>query len=754
MQAVLDEARQEAHSRQSLAAAQTEQRPIIAHVPVEAIDEPAKTARRWSDEERQRMQAVLDKARELARHREAVAQEDRKRQKALDQTEPIAAPATAVLPKRLWSDDERSRIQAALEKVSAHRKMPKSKNVLPASKPDPFGQAPWTAEFRNELQNAVAQLRQARTLPATPLAVGEVSGQSSAINFEVQASSAQEPQDATRYWPTAVSQAPNEPVDVPIPSIETQLEFTLPKPPGPIPPRWFGEGERVSVGGYLLPGLVSVAPGTLPKHAMHMSTIDASLEVRKGRGGGDVLRADGSIEVKSYRDLLPASRDSYLRWLESGCVSYVPAHLVLLYMTALEARVVEVGPNSLEPGEREHIRKKLDSLCARFRSLAPEIAQFEFKLSELLTVASLPTALYRNRLPCLGIQCPTSLLVRAALGQAAHDRVAVPPAWVMQCIRAKLSSLHHTDEFLEVFTQRYLKDFPDGLPLVQGRAPVQLEYTTFAPCEDGKRVRITASVECSIEAEVSEADMARLAHLYKQVNASLAVYERYIKTNRRAHGTPDAEVRFPRDFLLEKYKSQLQDISAIRVSAEDLAVTLWGEMLASPSSTPFLKALLNARPRATAQEPSSPGGESGKSSKSNAVSKKLTLDMEKVAKIHAETAKASQILGGIFSEEYVEDGTGIATAVTESAPTVFCYPGLDTEHTALLVIILERERWSRTELEAIALGLDLMLDGALEQLNEAALDTVGDPLLEDVGDLMLDLATARAIAERGYRPAN
>lgn len=723
------------------------------------------------------MQAVLNEARELAREREAAAEQEALRQKALEQPSAAASPTTVAGPGRIWSDDERGRMQAALDKVRTVRgalekvspsatTSPSTSTREPGSNADPLSKAPWTAEFRDELLSAVAQLRQVRT---TPNAAGFTTAaantrQVESIDVPAPTSRIVEPiplhpmneaksraaaSEVPSAPPVSASEAPDEPIDVVLHVAERQLEFALPPPPEPQPPRWYRRGEPVTVAGYLLPGLVSVAIRAHPSQSLHMSTIDASLEVRKGRGGGDVLRPDGSVEVKAYRDLLPASRDSYLRWLEGGCASYAPAHLVLLYMSALEARVVEAGPNGLEPHEGEQIQKMLGTLCARFRSLAPEVTQIEATLSQLLTVAGIPEKLYLRRLHQLVLQCPAPLLVRAALGQAAHDGVALPPAWAMQCVRAGLSNLHHSDDFLEVFTPLYFQEFPAGLPLkrVSTHGGVRFEYTTYFPYGDAGCKGVTAYVVGTVDVEVCEQDLIRLDQLYKRVNASLAVYDRYLRINRRAHGTPDAEVRLPLDFLLRKYHDQLQKVSGMKVSADGLAVTLWGELMSSRTSAPFLKALLNARPRVTEQTSSVQENHPGAKSGSELRVKRLELDHERIAQLQYETAQLDKMLGAVFSEGDVETMQVLEQSKAAVPVQDACYPGLDAEHTSLLVSILEREFWSRIELEGMASAHYLMLDGALEQLNEAALDTVGEVLLEDDGKLVVNPLVAQAIGE-------
>jgi len=56
--------------------------------------------------------------------------------------------------------------------------------------------------------------------------------------------------------------------------------------------------------------------------------------------------------------------------------------------------------------------------------------------------------------------------------------------------------------------------------------------------------------------------------------------------------------------------------------------------------------------------------------------------------------------------------------------------GLDESHSSLARLLLSRPEWTREELLDVAADLDLMLDGALEHINEAAFDAYDSPLTE------------------------
>lgn len=121
----------------------------------------------------------------------------------------------------------------------------------------------------------------------------------------------------------------------------------------------------------------------------------------------------------------------------------------------------------------------------------------------------------------------------------------------------------------------------------------------------------------------------------------------------------------------------------------------------------------------------------------------MTLDMAKVEALRAESAKVSDLLGAIFKEE---DRPAVAPPhepVYQDQPEEPALLGLDPDHAGLLCTLLTRPQWSRAELEDICSERGMMVDGALERINEAALDTFDEPLIE--GDDPLEVFRDRLL---------
>lgn len=103
----------------------------------------------------------------------------------------------------------------------------------------------------------------------------------------------------------------------------------------------------------------------------------------------------------------------------------------------------------------------------------------------------------------------------------------------------------------------------------------------------------------------------------------------------------------------------------------------------------------------------------------------FTLDAERIAALQRDSDKVSALLSNIFREEEAIDAK---PEFEDSKPPedTSLKPegllGLDEAHTAFARLLLTRQSWTRAELLDAAADLELMLDGALEQLNEAAFD--------------------------------
>lgn len=107
------------------------------------------------------------------------------------------------------------------------------------------------------------------------------------------------------------------------------------------------------------------------------------------------------------------------------------------------------------------------------------------------------------------------------------------------------------------------------------------------------------------------------------------------------------------------------------------------------------------------------------------------LDTTRIAALQQDSARVSALLTPIFAEEETVASGSAAPLQSATAPdTGSALPGLDEAHAALATLLLTRPQWQREELLAVAATHDLMLDGALERINEVAFDVYDMPFTE------------------------
>lgn len=123
--------------------------------------------------------------------------------------------------------------------------------------------------------------------------------------------------------------------------------------------------------------------------------------------------------------------------------------------------------------------------------------------------------------------------------------------------------------------------------------------------------------------------------------------------------------------------------------------------------------------------------------------KGLTLDMASIEAKLSETVAVSALLNNIFSEQEAE--LGQAPLVQEpSGATVLA--GLDTEASAFLRVLITKSIWTRDELEEVAAGLNLMLDGTLDTINDISFEIFGGPFFEGDDPIEINSDIAKEIA--------
>jgi hypothetical protein len=110
------------------------------------------------------------------------------------------------------------------------------------------------------------------------------------------------------------------------------------------------------------------------------------------------------------------------------------------------------------------------------------------------------------------------------------------------------------------------------------------------------------------------------------------------------------------------------------------------------------------------------------------------VDSARLAALRRETDQVGALLSEVFVEEEPPSSSQVETINAESAPSKSfndgLLPGLDSKHQRFLTELMRKASWTREELRAIAVQSQIMLDGALERINEASFNLVGEPITE------------------------
>lgn len=116
-----------------------------------------------------------------------------------------------------------------------------------------------------------------------------------------------------------------------------------------------------------------------------------------------------------------------------------------------------------------------------------------------------------------------------------------------------------------------------------------------------------------------------------------------------------------------------------------------------------------------------------------------TLNAARIAALLKESEQVSKLLASVFAdpEPASEPAASTIAVQEEHVEQKQNLLGLDAEHSAFLRILRTRPSWSRQELSDVAADMELMLDGALERINDVFFDKFDEPLTD--GDALVEV---------------
>lgn len=240
---------------------------------------------------------------------------------------------------------------------------------------------------------------------------------------------------------------------------------------------------------------------------------------------------------------------------------------------------------------------------------------------------------------------------------------------------------------------------------------------------------VTLDLACSVALADGDASGPELLHLSQQIGSwtHLSVAHR---KRLKAH----LRLGIMQPATLASLKGKLESLAADakRTIAKFLAHLAEADGVVSPDEVKFLERVyktLQVDAKLVYSDLHSAGKPVAVSEiKNGALATEFTLNPERIAQLQKETEEVSALLANVFVEE-VSEAEIVPTEEEEPAPEPGVL-GLDQAYAAFLRMLVSRLTWTRQELADVAADMELMLDGALEHINEAALDNYDAPLVE------------------------
>jgi uncharacterized tellurite resistance protein B-like protein len=127
------------------------------------------------------------------------------------------------------------------------------------------------------------------------------------------------------------------------------------------------------------------------------------------------------------------------------------------------------------------------------------------------------------------------------------------------------------------------------------------------------------------------------------------------------------------------------------------------------------------------------------------ISGPVIIDMTKVAELQADSEQVTAILNNIFNQPEVEteslDLNNITDEIDDNSIQTIpstCLWGLPQDISDFVRVLSGKPFWNKIELEEIAEDRGIMLEGALEQINEAAYDMFDNPYTDGLDTIEIN----------------
>lgn len=252
----------------------------------------------------------------------------------------------------------------------------------------------------------------------------------------------------------------------------------------------------------------------------------------------------------------------------------------------------------------------------------------------------------------------------------------------------------------------------------------------------------TAQLTLQLGSTVAQSDGAFSAHELEHLSREIESWTHLSEGDRRRlHAHLELLALAPLSLAALRKKLDPLSEGIKDAIAGSMATLAQVDGMVSPEEVRFLERVykaLGVDPARVFSDVHAPTPPKARSTLARSTTGAFQLDPDKIAALQRDTAQVSALLANIFTDEVVEaipdvPQEGSQEETSGPAPLL----GLDEAHSALLRLMLSRPVWTRAELEDGAADLELMLDGALEQINDASFDAYDIPFAD--GDDPLEI---------------
>jgi hypothetical protein len=460
---------------------------------------------------------------------------------------------------------------------------------------------------------------------------------------------------------------------------------------------WVPGGKSVTVAGRIIDGgLFYLGTGlcSLSGYQIEPALIDPYLPVAlpSPTSSATDYTYRFMMHLVSYSGASPETRSAYLDWLASGKrAPNANIEYVLLYFYGLERRALaDLETVNISDPELTTITNEIGRLSSIYGC----------NDSFNLLCRSLLDYLYASRSLGAGIPQTTqhrglTFKHRFGLAKYAADNIPLPVEWAWSWYEAeydadkslfpKTLELRCPEEFKKLFIESYLKAYGDGIKLTNNKTRLKINYQVASSSFAKKEYSLDTDLP---DVSALSSPMKKLQKVAEACYDELDSYSRLLNSNDKA-----------------KTFDERTAISGYSI-----------------------------------QTPATVDAEIGASV--------IQLNMDKVAALQADSERISSVLNSIFAESAPAQIVATdPTAIEVSGETAISndLPGLDNLHSELVLQLCTRPHWTRFELEEMCTNRGLMVDGTLEQINEACYECHNQPLTEGNDPIELNMEVAQQI---------